>query len=200
MNDAEARFRHLLTSPSSSEWKRISTSSDSSSAKKGKARASTTPELADVVVHRKPSKSGEDVYRLVVDVPTTDEFVSLEPWKAVLSTPELRQEWDPAVEEAHLVEIFDHTARICKTNFTLGWPAKYVSTMMSLNLEVTFDPAREMQSLYLVRFTMLRHLSIFRPLSLGLSTNRRICVHLLHMSGRMLHVSEVAFYSFYPIE
>ena len=67
---------------------------------------------------------GNDVYRLVLDVPTGEDFVSLEPWKAVLSTPELRQEWDPAIDDAHLLEMFDHTAPISKTNFSLGWPAK----------------------------------------------------------------------------
>ncbi|KAJ7807288.1 hypothetical protein B0H14DRAFT_2873687 [Mycena olivaceomarginata] len=124
LNDAETHFRQLLTSPSSAEWKRLSASTDSTANKKGKARAPAIPELADVVVHRKPSKAGGgDVYRLVLDVPTGDESVSLEPWKSVLTTPELRQEWDPAVEDAHLVEVFDHTTRICKTNFTLGWPA-----------------------------------------------------------------------------
>ncbi|KAH6915744.1 hypothetical protein BKA70DRAFT_1092620, partial [Coprinopsis sp. MPI-PUGE-AT-0042] len=41
----------------------------------------------------------------------------------VLTTPELRQEWDPAVEDAHLLENFDHSTRISKTNFSLGWPA-----------------------------------------------------------------------------
>ncbi|KAJ6581088.1 hypothetical protein B0H19DRAFT_1113568 [Mycena capillaripes] len=124
LNDAETHFRQLLTSSSSAEWKRLSGSLDSASSKKGKTRATAIPELADVVVHRKPSKAaGGDVYRLVLDVPTGDDSVSLEPWKSVLTTPELRQEWDPAVEDAHLVEIFDHTTRICKTNFTLGWPA-----------------------------------------------------------------------------
>lgn len=92
--------------------------------KKGKARVSTVPELADVIVHRHTGKSGDDVYRMVLDVAIGDENVSLEPWKAVLTTPELRQEWDPAVEEAHLLEMFDHKTRISKTNFTLGWPAK----------------------------------------------------------------------------
>jgi hypothetical protein len=48
----------------------------------------------------------------------------LDPWKAVLMTPELRKEWDPAVEGAHLLELFDSTTRISKTNFTIGWPAK----------------------------------------------------------------------------
>lgn len=122
LNDAEAQFRAFLTSPAS-EWKRISSSVDGSP-KKGKSRTSSVPELGDVIVHRNSSKAGDDIYRLILDVPTGDEFVSLEPWKAVLTTPELRQEWDPAVEEAHLLELFDRTTRICKTNFTLGWPAK----------------------------------------------------------------------------
>jgi hypothetical protein len=130
LNGAETQFRRLLSSPSSSEWKRVAIASDSSSARKGKARVAAVPELTDVIVHRNSSKSGDDVYRLVLDVPTGEEPVSLEPWKAVLATPELRQEWDPAVEEAHLVEVFDHTTRICKTNFTLGWPAKYVPCML----------------------------------------------------------------------
>ncbi|KAJ7156846.1 hypothetical protein C8R43DRAFT_997401 [Mycena crocata] len=123
LNGAETHFRQLLTSSSSAEWKRLSASVDPASGKKGKARVPAVPELADVVVHRNSSKVGGDVYRLVLDVPTGEDSVSLEPWKAVLTTPELRQEWDPAVEDAHLVEIFDHTTRICKTNFTLGWPA-----------------------------------------------------------------------------
>ncbi|KAF7317793.1 hypothetical protein MKEN_00867200 [Mycena kentingensis (nom. inval.)] len=123
LDAAETQFRQLLTSSSSAEWKRLSASTDPASAKKGKARMSGMPELADVVVHRNSTKAGGDVYRLVLDVPTGDDTVSLEPWKAVLTTPEMRQEWDPAVEDAHLVEMFDHNTRICKTNFTLGWPA-----------------------------------------------------------------------------
>lgn len=82
------------------------------------------PELADVIVHRHTGKGGDDVYRMLLEVALTEDFVSLEPWKAVLTTPELRQEWDPAVEEAHLLEMFDHKTRISKTNFMLGWPAK----------------------------------------------------------------------------
>jgi hypothetical protein len=85
------------------------------------------PELTDVVVHRKSTKSGENVYRVVLEVPATDELAApLDAWKAVITTPELRQEWDPAVEGAHLVEMFDRRTRISKTQFTLGWPAKYV--------------------------------------------------------------------------
>ncbi|KAJ8587113.1 hypothetical protein M405DRAFT_853064 [Rhizopogon salebrosus TDB-379] len=123
LDGAEAIFRQLLTSHSSSEWKHISLASDSSSPGKGKSRASTNPDLADVVVHRKATKSGEYVYRVVLDVPITDQSASVDAWKAVITTPELRQEWDPAVESAHLVEMFDRQTRISKTNFTLGWPA-----------------------------------------------------------------------------
>lgn len=109
----------------SQEWKRAPNPVDSISGnKKGKARLSTGQDITDVLVHRKSVESGEDVYRLVLDVPAGEEAFSLEAWKAVLATPELRQEWDPAVEEAHLVEMFDQTTRISKTNFTLGWPAK----------------------------------------------------------------------------
>ncbi|KAF9454468.1 hypothetical protein P691DRAFT_797224 [Macrolepiota fuliginosa MF-IS2] len=122
LNDAESRFRQLLTSSGPSDWKRISTAPESPT-RKGKARVSAVPELADVIVHRHTGNAGDDVYRMVLDVAVGDESVSLESWKAVLMTPELRQEWDPAVEEAHLVEMFDHKTRISKTNFTLGWPA-----------------------------------------------------------------------------
>jgi hypothetical protein len=123
LSDAESHFRQLLTSSVPSDWRRISAATDSPN-KKGKSRLSTVPELADVIVHRHTGKGGDDVYRMLLDVAVTDDGVSLEPWKAVLTTPELRQEWDPAVEEAHLLEMFDHKTRISKTNFTLGWPAK----------------------------------------------------------------------------
>ena len=124
LTEAEAHFRELLTLPAA-EWKRLSTSADNSSTKqKGKAKISSLPEISDVLLHRRSAKGRDDVYRMVLDVPLGDEEVSLEPWKAVLTTPELRKEWDPAVEDAHLVEVFDHISRICKTNYTLGWPAK----------------------------------------------------------------------------
>lgn len=126
LSEAEAHFRQLLSSNSSRDWKRVSTSAETPAAVKGKARALTTPEVTDVIVHRKAGKSGDSIYRAVLDIPTGDEQVSLESWKAVLSTPELRQVWDPAVETAHLVEMFDPMTRVSKTNFTLGWPAKYV--------------------------------------------------------------------------
>ncbi|KAI0251479.1 hypothetical protein BJV78DRAFT_1361613 [Lactifluus subvellereus] len=46
-----------------------------------------------------------------------------------LSWLELRQEWDPAVDGAVLLEMLDPTTRISKTNFTLGWPAKDAVTI-----------------------------------------------------------------------
>jgi len=86
-----------------------------------------------VLLHRCSTKGGENIYRMILDVPTGDESVTLDPWKAVLTTPELRKEWDPAVEDAHLVEVFDHVSRICKTNYTLGWPAKYVRAIFGFS-------------------------------------------------------------------
>ncbi|KAG9313239.1 hypothetical protein JVU11DRAFT_6701 [Chiua virens] len=119
---AENNFRQLLASYNSGDWKHVSLASDAPTSPKGKSRISLNPELTDVVVHRKAAKSGENVYRVVLDVPATDESALLDAWKAIIMTPELRQEWDPAVEGAHLVEMFDHRTRISKTQFTLGWP------------------------------------------------------------------------------
>lgn len=121
LDDAQNNFRQLLSSHASPEWKRISIPHDANS--KGKLRA-TSPELTDVVLHRKACKSGEPVYRAILDVPVGDTQVSLESWQAVLSTIELRKEWDPAVESAHMVEILDQATRVSKVDFTLGWPAK----------------------------------------------------------------------------
>ncbi|KAA1470286.1 hypothetical protein DENSPDRAFT_797515 [Dentipellis sp. KUC8613] len=123
LNDAQSSFRHLLTSASSQDWKRVPVASDSASTlSKGNARSSV-PDVSDVVIHRKTRKSGDTVYRVILDVPTGDEPISLDAWKSVLTTPELRKEWDPAVESAALVEMFDPTTRVSKTKFTLGWPA-----------------------------------------------------------------------------
>jgi len=127
-----------LTSPTG-EWRRVNHTPDRASPKqKGKARATSVPELADVVVHRNSSKAGEDVYRMVLEVLTGEEQVSLEPWKAVLTTAELQQEWDPAVDESHLVEMFDRNTRISKTKYSLGWPAKYVSLSFSIGFTHNF--------------------------------------------------------------
>lgn len=78
LSEAEAHFRQLLSSNSSRDWKRVSTSAETPAAVKGKARALTTPEVTDVIVHRKAGKSGDSIYRAVLDIPTGDEQVSLE--------------------------------------------------------------------------------------------------------------------------
>lgn len=90
------------------------------------------PELGDVIIHRKNVKSEDAVYRVVLDVPVGEDLIPLEAWKSVLTTPELRKEWDPAVESATLLEMLDPTTRVSKTNFTLGWPAKYVPRVLAI--------------------------------------------------------------------
>ncbi|KAF9038588.1 hypothetical protein BJ165DRAFT_400191 [Panaeolus papilionaceus] len=136
LDTAESHFKQLLGSPAS-DWKRISNSVDGASKQKGKTKSSV-PEVSDVLVHRSVGTAGDDVWRTVLEVPTGDEPVSLETWKSILTTPELRQEWDPAVEEAHLLEMFDRNARIAKTNYTLGWPA---NPRDSVTISRTFSDA-----------------------------------------------------------
>lgn len=118
LDHAQSQFRHLLSS-NTTEWKRVI---DATTTTKGKAKAIQEPELSNVNLYRKATKSG-DIYRVSLEV-LAEEPVALEPWKAVLATPELRKQWDPAVESAHLLELLDPDTRISKTNFTLGWPAK----------------------------------------------------------------------------
>ncbi|KAI9507671.1 hypothetical protein F5148DRAFT_1276110 [Russula earlei] len=119
LNDAQTSFRQLLTSTSSPEWHRVPLPRDNA---KGKGRSSL-PELSDVIVHRRSVKSEATIYRVVLDVPAADDTIPFDAWKSILATPELRQEWDPAVDGAVLLEMLDPTTRISKTNFTLGWPA-----------------------------------------------------------------------------
>lgn len=127
-----------------------------------------------MAVHRKSSKSGEDVYRMVLEVPSGEEIVSLEPWKSVLTTPELRQEWDPAVEDAHLLETFDRSTRISKTNYTLGWPAKFVMISFTLPFPLMIAIALETPLRYLEHSMILRHSLISPPPYQGRRTNQRI--------------------------
>ena len=93
---------------------------------KGKSPVGYIPEANDVVLHHKTTKSGE-IYRAILDVPADDQLADLDLWKAILNTPELRQEWDPSVEASQILEMFDPATMIVKTKFSLGWPAKYVS-------------------------------------------------------------------------
>jgi hypothetical protein len=127
LNDAETHFRRLLTSSSSPDWKRVPiTDSSSTTRSKGKARvAPSSPELSDVIIHRNAGKTGDSTWRALLEVPLAmNDLPLLDGWRSVLITPELRTEWDPAVEGAHMVEVFDHATRISKTNYRLGWPAK----------------------------------------------------------------------------
>lgn len=131
LNDTLATFKEQLTSGQSSQWKRVPLPSrEGSTGSKGKSRAFPRYEPKDVAIHRKSTKSG-DIYRIILDVPGEADVVDLEAWKAILATPELRKEWDPAVESSTLLEMYDPTTRIVKTKFTLGWPAKYVSLHLS---------------------------------------------------------------------
>lgn len=120
LNAAQAQLQSLLTSATSPQWRRVPPVASEGS--------QGSSEEAQVIIHKRPSKQGE-IFRLVHDIPTED--FSLAFWKAVLVTPEMRQEWDPAVESAQLLEIFDVDVRIAKTYFTLGWPAKYVRLEIS---------------------------------------------------------------------
>lgn len=123
LDDAQAQLQSLLTSVTSPLWRRVPPV-----ALEGTHDGSqTASEEAQVIIHKRPSKHGE-IFRLVHDIPA-DNF-SIGFWKAVLATPEMRQEWDPAVESAQLLEIFDVDVRIAKTYFTLGWPAKYVTIFL----------------------------------------------------------------------
>jgi hypothetical protein len=117
LNDAQTQLQLHLTSASSPLWRRIPPVGHETL-----PDGSINPsEESQVIIHKRPSKQGE-IFRLVYDIPA-EEF-SISAWKAVLATPEMRQEWDPAVESSQLVEIFDVDVRIAKTYFTLGWPAK----------------------------------------------------------------------------
>lgn len=125
LNDAIATFQTHLISGQSSSWKRVPLpfKKNSSDGSKGKARNPLRPDARDVSVYRKTTKTG-DVYRIILDVPAVEETADLEAWRATIVTPELRQEWDPAVESAQVLEMCDPSTRIIKTNFTLGWPAR----------------------------------------------------------------------------
>ncbi|CAG8666702.1 9378_t:CDS:2, partial [Acaulospora colombiana] len=112
----DTQLQSLLTSATSTSWRPVPpVVSDTP-----KDGSSTTFEESKVIIHKRPSKQGE-IFRLVYDIPIED--FSLNAWKAVLTTPEMRQEWDPGVESSQLIELFDVDVRITKTYFTLGWPA-----------------------------------------------------------------------------
>ncbi|KAG8832476.1 hypothetical protein FRC17_001297, partial [Serendipita sp. 399] len=129
LNIAQNELQLLLTSATSPLWRRVPSVSSGSTPESPLDNS----EEARVVIHKRPSKQGE-IFRLVLDVPAED--FSINAWKSVLATPEMRQEWDPAVESSQLLEIYDVDVRIAKTYFTLGWPAKTLSDGATL-LDVT---------------------------------------------------------------
>ena len=132
LNEAESSFRAL--SGAGNTWQRVPIPKRESSIS---ASAPPTPisvrEASDLAIHRKSAKRG-DVYRIALDLEPEPTLANLDAWRAVLATPELRMEWDPAVESARLVELFDLETRISKTNFTLGWPAKCVARVRRVNV------------------------------------------------------------------
>ena len=133
LNNALASFRSLLTSSSSSSWKRVAVTKDGAANGldiKGKSPLGYIPEASDVALHRKSTKSGE-IYRAILDIPADDQLADLDLWKAIFNTPELRQEWDPSVEASQILEMFDPATMIVKTKFSLGWPAKYVVLVLT---------------------------------------------------------------------
>ncbi|GJJ11421.1 hypothetical protein Clacol_005654 [Clathrus columnatus] len=87
---------------------------------KGKSKVSWSTD--NMVMHRKQAKDG-DVTRVVLDIPIESSVAELDKWRAILTTPDVRSEWDPSVESSYLVEMFDWNTRIARTNYTLGWPA-----------------------------------------------------------------------------
>ena len=125
LDDALAAFKAHLASGQAPTWKRLPTSPsrNPSGSNNDKPRLRLLPDGKDVAVHRKTTKTGE-VYRVTLEVPASDDIDDLETWASILMTPEVRKEWDPAVESAQVLELVDPSTRICKTNFTLGWPAK----------------------------------------------------------------------------
>jgi hypothetical protein len=112
--DSQSNFRSLLTGGTTG-WKRVpilNVDEPNSPAKLGR-----NEEL-------RPHRKG-DVYRAMLDVPVADDdSLSAAQWRAVLSTPEVRKEWDATVESNELLEMFDSETRIVKTKFIAGWPAK----------------------------------------------------------------------------
>ncbi|KAG8860357.1 hypothetical protein FRB96_004006 [Tulasnella sp. 330] len=129
LEHAQNRFRSLLGVSAAGSWKRVPTPSSSRDnitgleVVTGKGKGKALPRVSDVKVHRRTQK-GDDVLRVTLEIPVEDGLDVLETWKAVLTTPEMRKEWDPTVDSAHVVETcFDPDTRIVKTDYRLGWPA-----------------------------------------------------------------------------
>ena len=138
LDQAQTHFKSLLTGSSSTEWKRVTVPGPSSSIDSQSSSSAqlphvklSRPRVSDVSVHRRTTKTG-DVLRVSLEIPAEDTLESIDAWKAVLTTPEMRKEWDPTVESSSIVEtVFGPETRLARTEFSLGWPAKYGSPTIS---------------------------------------------------------------------
>ena len=81
---------------------------------------------SQVRVHRKfDSSRNADMVRAVAEVtcdPNSDAL-DLDAVRAVLSTPEIRSQWDKLVDASTGLSLLDPLTRITKTDYRLGWPA-----------------------------------------------------------------------------
>lgn len=191
LDEAQTNFRQHLVSHTSQEWRRVNDSNSSTpTSAKGKGKASAIPQPSDVIIHRKVTKSG-NVYRAILDVSLgEDNIASIDSCKSVIASPELRKEWDPAVESAQLLEMCDQATRIVKTNFSLGWPARYAACSLLEITEVYIFVVLETRSPYLGHSAMQAHLLMSpRPFHVP-QTNPYISDPVPHMSDPRLRVSD----------
>ncbi len=116
ISEAEAKLRDLLGDGKG--WRRLS--------------PAPSRETDAVSIYRR----GE-VYRAVTEVPYDSSSGGAEEWVSVLSTPELRKEWDGSVDSAEIIEVFEQESaddgsqstpstftRLLRTTYGVGWPAK----------------------------------------------------------------------------
>ncbi|GAA5880465.1 hypothetical protein JCM3774_005201 [Rhodotorula dairenensis] len=79
---------------------------------------------SQVRVHRKadPTRNA-DIVRAVAEVACDPSTFNLDAVRAVLSTPEVRPQWDKLVDGSTGLALIDPLTRITKTDYRLGWPA-----------------------------------------------------------------------------
>lgn len=82
---------------------------------------------SQVRVHRQfDSARNADMVRAVAEVacdPDAASPIDLDAVRAVLSTPEIRPQWDKLVDASTGLSLLDPLTRITKTDYRLGWPA-----------------------------------------------------------------------------
>ncbi|GAA5990862.1 hypothetical protein JCM10908_000052 [Rhodotorula pacifica] len=79
---------------------------------------------SQIRVHRKsdPTRNA-DIVRAIAEVPCDPDKLDLDAVRAVLSTPEVRPQWDKLVDASTGLSLLDPLTRITKTDYRLGWPA-----------------------------------------------------------------------------